>query len=208
MTAIPRMAASSVRGSSRRREQGTTLLEVLVALLITVVGLLGLAGMQAYAHQAEFESYQRAQAVVLLYDMVDRLNANRRSAGCFAFTTTTSNGTPFVGDDSSGTHLGTASCASGFENSLTKAMVDAAVNDWNAQLQGASATKSGARVGAMIGARGCISYDAATRIYTLVISWQGLGELFAPSVACGNGQYGAETKRRAVSTKVKLATLL
>jgi type IV pilus assembly protein PilV len=190
-----------------RRSRGATLLEVLVSLLITVVGLLGLAAMQAYAHQAEFESYQRAQALVLLYDMVDRINANRRSAGCFAFTTDTSNGTPFVGDNSSGTHLGTASCASGFENSLTKAIVDAAVNDWNALLQGSSETKAGAKVGAMIGARGCVSYDSTNKVYTVAVSWQGLTDLFEPTVHCGKGLYGAETKRRTVWVKVKIATL-
>ena len=38
------------------------------------------------AQQAEVESYQRAQALVLLQDMVDRINANRKTAGCYAFT--------------------------------------------------------------------------------------------------------------------------
>src|SRR5512132_1216789 len=76
---------------------GFSLLEVLIAIMIVMVGLLGLAGMQARAQVAEFESYQRAQALVLLYDMMDRINNNRSTASCFAATTSST----FYGDASS-----------------------------------------------------------------------------------------------------------
>ena len=42
-----------------KRQAGVTMIEVLVALLIIVLGLLGLAGMQVRMHQAEFESYHQ-----------------------------------------------------------------------------------------------------------------------------------------------------
>ena len=187
------------------RCRGAALLEVLVAILITVIGLLGLAGLQAFAQRAEFESYQRAQALILLNDMVDRINANRKSAGCFAFTTNVA-GTPYAGDTTGGGHLGAANCATGFENSLTKAVVDAAVADWDQMLRGSAETKAGVSVGAMIGARGCVSVDAAG-IYTVVVTWQGLTDTFAPVVACANDLYGQETKRRAVWTTLRVASL-
>src|SRR5262245_38467268 len=69
-----------------RKSRGFTMIEVLVSLVITVIGLLGLIGMQAFSHQAELESYQRAQALILLNDIVEKINANRQSAGCYAFT--------------------------------------------------------------------------------------------------------------------------
>ena len=53
------------------RNSGFTMIEVLVSLLVITFGLLGLAGLQTRMQQAEFESYQRSQALVLLYDMVD-----------------------------------------------------------------------------------------------------------------------------------------
>ena len=59
------------------RHAGFTMLEVLVSLLIAVVGLLGLLGLQTQAQVSEFESYQRAQALVLANDMVDRIAFNR-----------------------------------------------------------------------------------------------------------------------------------
>ena len=46
--------------ASRRLQQGFTLLEVLVSLVILVFGLLGLIGMQAYTQVATFESLAEA----------------------------------------------------------------------------------------------------------------------------------------------------
>ena len=59
----------------------------------------------------------------------------------------------------------------------------------------------------LLGARGCVSYDATTLTYTVVVTWQGMSDTFAPVVNCANGLYGAETKRRAVWTTLKIATL-
>lgn len=188
--------------------RGFTMLEVLISILIIVLGLLGLAGMQAVAQQAELESYQRAQALVLLSDMVDSINGNRGSAGCFAFTTDTTNGTPYAGTTTGGGYLGTANCGTGFLNSQTKAMVDGLVTAWDQHLQGSSETASGgAAIGAMIGARGCVSYDSTTQIYTVIVTWQGMTEIFAPVKNCANGLYGTETKRRVVWTTIQIANL-
>src|SRR5947207_126816 len=81
------MAANPLPAASAARSAGFTMIEVLVSLVITVFGLLGLVGIQAFAHQAELESYQRAQALVLMNDMVERINSNRASAGCYNFST-------------------------------------------------------------------------------------------------------------------------
>lgn len=66
--------------SDIRRAQGFTLIEVLVALIVISVGLLGLAGMKASSMQATYGSYGRAQAVTLSYGIVDRMRANRPAA--------------------------------------------------------------------------------------------------------------------------------
>jgi type IV pilus assembly protein PilV len=195
------------------RQSGFTMIEVLVSLLIIVLGLLGLAGLQTRLQQAEFESYQRAQALVLLYDIVDRINYNRATAPCFAITTNT-NGTPYYGTGSSAL----PSCGS--STVAHQAMANAAMAEWDTTLKGAAETKGGVAVGAMVGARGCVTYDATTElvdslgatlsgtgIYTAVVAWQGGGSTVAPAVNCGNNLYGAETERRAVSTTFRLAKL-
>ncbi len=68
------------------------MIELLVTLFVIAFGLLGLASLQVRIHQAEFEAYNRAQALVLLDAVVNRINANRATAPCYAITT--GNGTP------------------------------------------------------------------------------------------------------------------
>lgn len=60
-------------------QRGVTLLEVLIAVLVLAVGLLGLAALQARALQENQGAYQRTQASILAYDMLDRMRANRPS---------------------------------------------------------------------------------------------------------------------------------
>ena len=182
------------------------MIEVLVSLVIAVIGLLGLVGIQAFAHQAELESYQRAQALILLNDMAERINANRASAGCYAFTDAAA-GAPHLG--TTGTdYLGTPNCSSGFVNTQTRLLANSDMAEWNAALQGAAEKDSaGTSLGAMVGARGCVSFDAATSIFTVVVAWQGMTETFEPVVKCGTTHYGPETRRRAVWTTIRIATL-
>ena len=199
----PAKGVKQARRSPASGEQGGfSMLEVLVSIVIIVFGLLGLVGVQALAHQAELESYQRAQALILLNDMVERINANRGSAACFAVTDATA-GTPYFGTG----YSGTPNCTSGYINTQTKALADAGMAEWNLALKGAAETQGGAQVGAMIGARGCVSYSAASATYTIAVAWQGLSDTFAPVVNCANGLYGSETKRRVVWTTLKIATL-
>lgn len=62
------------------RQQGFTLLEVLVSMLIVSIGLLGLAGLTTTSLQNNQSAYQRSQATWLAYDMLDRMRANRAVA--------------------------------------------------------------------------------------------------------------------------------
>ena len=78
-------------------QRGATLLEVLVAIVIIVFGLFGVAGLQSRVGLAEAEAFQRAQAVTLLQDMVSRMQANRRNA--MSYVTPTPLGTGQVTAD-------------------------------------------------------------------------------------------------------------
>jgi type IV pilus assembly protein PilV len=176
----------------RNRQEGTSMIEVLVAIVIVVVGLLGLAGLQSRATLAEMESFQRAQALILLQDMVDRINANRRNSAAYVTTA------PL------GTGMSVADCAA-----LTGAAMDRC--EWSNALLGAAETQAGAAIGAMIGARGCVEVLSATmpRRYRVSVVWQGLNPTAAPGgTACGAGQYGAnELSRRAVTNTFTIGCL-
>ena len=48
----------------------------MVALLVLSIGLLGLAGLQTLGLKFNIQSYQRTQAVLNAYDIIDRIRAN------------------------------------------------------------------------------------------------------------------------------------
>ncbi len=62
------------------RSRGTSLIEVLVTLVILAFGLLGVAGLQTKIGVAEMESYQRAQALLALSQMTERMSASTAQA--------------------------------------------------------------------------------------------------------------------------------
>lgn len=62
------------------RSRGMTLIEVLVTLVITSVGLLGVAAMQLTSLRNNYDAYVRSQAAMLAADILDRMRANRDEA--------------------------------------------------------------------------------------------------------------------------------
>ncbi|WP_347902095.1 type IV pilus modification protein PilV [Pseudomonas purpurea] len=73
---------------SKRAQDGMTLIEVLVALLILAVGLLGAAAIQLNALKYTDSSLMTSQASFIAYDMMDRIRAN--SAADYTVTPPTS----------------------------------------------------------------------------------------------------------------------
>ncbi|MEZ4600195.1 MAG: type IV pilus modification protein PilV [Syntrophotaleaceae bacterium] len=66
--------------NSAGSQRGFSLVEVLVALLILAVGLLGLAGLQNRGVSTNYSALQRSQATLYAYDIVERMRANRETA--------------------------------------------------------------------------------------------------------------------------------
>jgi type IV pilus assembly protein PilV len=184
-----------------QRQNGFLMIEVLITMFVLLIGLLGVVGLQARAQQAENESYQRSQALILLRDMVDRMNANRVNAAAYLTGTSGSN---VMGK------------GSGKNCSAPTTTADIDLCAWSAALVGASESIGGACnvvtgqncAGTMIDARGCIT-NPATNIYLIQVVWQGLSPTDKPpaSVACGSGSYGAEEQRRAVTSIVQIGDL-
>ena len=207
------------------RQSGFSMVEVLVSLIILLVGLLGLAGLMIQSQRSEMESYQRVQALILLQDMAARINNNRNVATCYAITTTADT-TPYVGAPGAGAYSGTVAACPTAVTTATTAQLNQLNTDiaaWNNLLQGAAEKSGGSSVGAMIGARGCVSYDGTnasllnandgtkipgTGLYTLSVAWQGMGDTFAPAgLNCAKGLYGPETRRRVVSLTFRIGSV-
>lgn len=189
----------------RQPQQGSSLIEVLVTLVILMFGLLGLVGLMIQSQRSQVESYQRVQALVILQDMVNRINTNRKAATCYAIAA--ADGTGFLGTAGAG-HAATPTCTTATLTAEQQNRAVSDMSDWNSLLLG-SAEKSGTSdVGAMLGARGCVTLVSAG-VYQVSVVWQGSGRTFAPpsGVTCATGLYGDETQRRAVSVPLQIASL-
>ncbi|MBJ6978785.1 type IV pilus modification protein PilV [Luteimonas sp. MC1782] len=66
--------------STARVERGASLIEVLVAVLIMAIGLLGIAAMQTAALRNNQSALERSQAVIQTYAILDAMRANRDQA--------------------------------------------------------------------------------------------------------------------------------
>lgn len=61
-------------------QRGASLIEVLVAVVILAVGLLGVAGMQMSALRSNQSAYERSVATFLASSIAERMSANRAAA--------------------------------------------------------------------------------------------------------------------------------
>lgn len=64
----------------KRSQSGAGLIEVLVAVLVLAIGLLGFSSIQTQAMRMNYESMQRARAAALADDLFDRMRANVQQA--------------------------------------------------------------------------------------------------------------------------------
>lgn len=187
-----------MRGSSIQKHLGISMIEVLVAMIVIAVGLLGLARLQTGLQGADVDAYQRAQALSLIEDISSRIALNRGDAAAYLIA------------PASPTGFG-ASCGATLD---TRAKID--LNQWCNALEGASEIEGTTKRGAMIGARGCVEAGAAGE-YVITVTWQGLRPVAAPpaSVGCAQGLYDAggtsgcvgDLCRRYLSTVVRIANL-
>jgi len=177
------------RPHGRSEQAGALLIEVLIAVLICAFGLLGFAGMQARAVSTDFETLQRSEALVLIEDMVSRMNANRAHADDYV--------SALLGDGP------IVDCTG-----ATGAALD--LCEWSNMIRGNAEQRGGTNIGAMLSARGCITRPAtSTNRYVISIAWQGIVPTAAPASPCGQGDvaFPNEALRRTATSTVCVALL-
>jgi len=182
--------------SVARDQRGVTLIEILVTVLIIAFGVLGLIGMNVRVQVAQADSYQRAQAILLVQDMAARISTSRASAASYITSAALGTGDSWT------------SCSGQTGVSLDQC-------EWSLELKGAAerldsnSNCTGANcIGAMVGARGCVSQLSTNPpVYQVQVSWQGTTDLATPSLTCGTGSYTRETMRRTIGAIVPVACL-
>ena len=90
----------------QKKQTGFSMIETMVALFILAVGILGLSALHATSLRGGSSSHYRSQAVLLAYDMMDRMRSARTEAlaGGYNIVLTADpdgngNGVPPVADD-------------------------------------------------------------------------------------------------------------
>ena len=142
--------------------RGFTLVEVLIALVVLAIGMLGIAALLLNGLQSSRIALLRTQAVMLASDIGDRIRANRTGGAAYTLA--------------SGTALSTPSklcTTAGQCNSSEIAAVD--LYAWQqtvlAALPGATTAVTVAPVGAL-----------SSNTYTITISWTQSGDSAASSL--------------------------
>ena len=180
-------------------EAGFTLIDVLISVFILAFGMLALARVMAQSSLSEVEASQRSQAMMLVQDMSERINLNRKHAALY------------VGSYSATWRPGGAADCS----AMTGATKDACewqndAYEWQNLLAGSTTLDGTSAIGAPIAARGCIFKPApitAPNIYVIAVAWQGLVPTTGSDSTCGLDAFDREENRRVFSTVVQIATL-
>lgn len=173
-------------------QAGFSLLEVVITMAILAVGLLGMAGLQGRAHNAEVEAYDRGQALLLATMMADRIAANRADADELKTGATSQYNTPA---ETYGVGHAAVDC-SGTTGAALIACTD--VEEWDEAL----------KASAVSGARGCVKRETPSiQQYVVEVAWAGRGRLGASPTdrLCGNGAIAID--RRVVSVVVPIPNL-
>lgn len=79
------LARNLIFSSDSASQRGFTMIEVLIAILVLSIGLLGLAGLQATGLRNNHQAYQRSIATQQVYDMADRMRANPAGVAAGAY---------------------------------------------------------------------------------------------------------------------------
>ncbi len=170
--------------------KGVGLIEVLIAVLVLSVGILGMISMQVTAKRNMYESTQRSIATGLARDILERIRSNPGEISAYAASATLG-GSSITAAPAS---CNSAACS-------TSALAARDLYEWEQLLDGAAekitigGTESNS--GGLVDPRACITN--ASGVVTVAIAWKGVTETSNPTAStCGesSGLYGSSNEQR------------
>ena len=174
---------------SRLSYSGFTLIEVVVAVLILSLGVLGVAGLQIISTRSNFEGLQRSQATQLANDTIDRMRAN-----------------PERLDSYSGTNLGNGTMTTE-PAGCTSDMAEAVCLTARADRDRWELEQSADRSDALITPRICITNNvggAGLGNVRVSVAWRGISRWeaagIAPTDPCGQAIIGMDYLKQVTMT--------
>jgi len=139
---------------SSKQQCGFTMIEVLIAMLILAIGILGAGAMQTVGLQNSIVAYTRSQAMFIAGDVVDRMRGNRAGLALYD------------GFDTQGAVPGLVACLTS-TGGCSPALLATADQ---AQLIGYVAPATPGPAGLLPGGRIIIRQNP-TNVFTVTVSW-------------------------------------
>lgn len=160
-----------------RRSRGFSLIEILVTLVITVFGLLGLASFVTRATALGMETSQRARASALLIDMGNRIASNKANADAYV----------------NGAVQG-AAADNGCAGMASLALRD--LCQWNNLLVGTQEALGAGATAQALTFRGCVTQpNLGDPVYVVTVAWAATLPGVPPADLCAQGAFGDEFRR-------------
>jgi type IV pilus assembly protein PilV len=160
------MKINQIQKKSFMKEQGLTFIEVIIALVIIVTGILGAVALQATAKKSSFDAMQRSLASSLAQDIIARMRANDIT-----------NLADYARADY-GVALDAVPAIDCNDANVPCSAIQIVAHDmyeWERALVGDDVTKNGNARGGLVFGRGCIFRNG--NAMTVVVSWQGRNTL-------------------------------
>ncbi|ABV35809.1 type IV pilus modification protein PilV [Shewanella sediminis HAW-EB3] len=163
-------------------ERGFSLIEVMVALVILVVGLVGVFNLHIVAKRGSFESFQQTQASYYASDIINRMKLNRGQLANYAGNYT---GVPTIPSKAC---TGAAICS-------PSQTVTWDLYEWRASFVGQAEKVGTTNVGGLDTPTGCVTINGNN--VTVVMAWKGIRSI---SDAGEAGSCGSSSDRRRLFT--------
>lgn len=150
-----------------QRSKGFTLIEALVAFIVLSAGLIGTVAMQAVAKRNSFDAMQRAQAMTIANDIVDRMRANNEQGAGFlgGYNGNYGAGQTVIGAPAQNCNAPGSNCTAEQIRSSDR-------YQWSERLLGTDVMRGLVAAGGIVDAVGCVNVNADGAV-TVVIAWQG-----------------------------------
>ncbi|MCE9685280.1 type IV pilus modification protein PilV [Shewanella sp. AS16] len=180
-----------------KQQNGFSLIEVLIALVILVIGLIGIFNLHLVAKRGSFESFQQTQASYYAKDIVNRMKLNRGQLTAYAATYTGALARPAKACDVA---IGATSLCTPAETAAWDKY------QWEQLLNGSAEAVGSQLVGGLDSPYACVTTSSTTlngRTYPnalvkVVIAWRGIRESSDTSYEASDCGKTALAKRRRI----------
>lgn len=179
--------------TNRNGQDGFSLVEVLVTIVVFSIGMLGITGLNTLSKRAGYESVQRSTASELAYSLIEEIRANNAAVATYLAAGTLGGGT--LGAEPA------PRCDDPVNACTAVQFATHSLWEFEQILDSGMETVNGGGTGGLVSPSACIAGPAGGGAgdYTITIVWRGVTGLSDPGLnACGaaSGLYGANNEFR------------